>query len=188
MLDMINSLVNMSYLYMPNVCISIDILVILALYTLRFFTNVFVSKDMLAILVSKMQNFNTKIFKGYAKILTPQAQTTPNHHQISKLKSSTRRIAVAHSGPVKYKPVASRLELDSHADTIVAGANCCVLEYTGRECDVSPYSSDYSPVTGVPIVKAATVWQSHHTGQEYLLIFNQILHMPTLSHSLINPN
>ena len=77
---------------------------------------------------------------------------------------------MAHSNPAKNKPVVSRLELDSHADTIVAGANCCVLEYTGRECDVSPYSSDYSPVTGVPIVKAATVWQSQLTGQEYLLI------------------
>ena len=79
---------------------------------------------------------------------------------------------MANTSPVKYKPVASRLEFDSHAGTIVAGANCCVLEYTCHECDDSPYSSDYSPITGVLIVKAATVLQLHHT----VLMFNQALH------------
>ena len=60
--------------------------------------------------------------------------------------------------------------------------------HTGRECDVSPYSEDYSPVTGVPIVTAATVWQSQYTGQEFLLVFNEALWMPTMPHTLINPN
>ena len=79
-----------------------------------------------------------------------------------------------------------RIELDSHADTIVAGANCCILEYTGRICDVFPYSDDYKPVTGVPIVKAATIWQSQYTGQEYLLILNEALWMTNLPNTLRN--
>ena len=33
-----------------------------------------------------------------------------------------------------------KVELDSHADTIVAGSNCVIMHYTGRECDVSPYT------------------------------------------------
>ena len=152
----------MSYYYIPNVCIRLDILVILVIYSYNFISNVFVSQDLLAIL--GLKNFNTKNYN-------PQVQTTPPTLKIFKLKSSARRIAAAHSGPVMSRPIMGKMELDSHADTIVAGSNCCVLEYTGRECDVSPYSSDYSPVTGVPIVKAATVWQSQHTGQEYLLIF-----------------
>ena len=179
LLYIVNSIVNMSYYYITNVCISLDILVILVLYVYNFISNVLVSQDLLVILVLKM--FKTKNYN-------PQAQTTPQNFNISKLKSSVRRIAAAFSGPVTTKPVMGRMELDSHADTIVAGSNCCVIEYTGRECDVSPYSSEYSPVTGVPIVKAATVWQSQLTGQEYLLIFNQALYMPSLSHSLINPN
>ena len=32
----------------------------------------------------------------------------------------------------------SQCELDSHADTIVAGNNCIVLSYTGKECSVVP--------------------------------------------------
>ena len=63
-----------------------------------------------------------------------------------------------------------------------------MLHRTGRECNVSPYSEDYSPVTGVPIVTAATVWQSQYTGQEFLLVFNEALWMPTMPHTLINPN
>ena len=144
----------------------------------HYISNVCISSDILAILV--IDDLNS--------IYNPQAQTTQEFYHIAACKSSMRRIALAHSGPVKTRPVVGRLELDSHADTIVAGANCCILKYTGRECDVSPYSSEYSPVTGVPIVKAATVWQSQHTGQEYLLIFNQALYMPSLTNSLINPN
>ena len=60
-----------------------------------------------------------------------------------------------------------RVDFDSHANTIAASANCCILEYTGRICDVPPYSYKYKPVTGGPIVKAATIWQSEYTGQEY---------------------
>ena len=52
--------------------------------------------------------------------------------------------------------VHDRCELDSHADTIVAGSNCIILNYTGQVCDVSPYRDDYAPVSDVPIVKAAT--------------------------------
>ena len=83
----------------------------------------------------------------------------------------------------------SRIELDTHADSIVAGANCCIMHYTGRVCDVSPYRDDYSPVKNVPIVQAATAYQSPHTGQVYILIFNEALWMgESLKHSLINPN
>ena len=53
-----------------------------------------------------------------------------------------------------------RSELDSHADTCVAGANCTILAYTGKECDVSPYQDDYEAATKVPIVHAATAWTS----------------------------
>ena len=82
-----------------------------------------------------------------------------------------------------------RCELDSHADTTVAGSNCVILHYTGKECDVSPYTDDYESINNVPIVHAATAWQSPETGQTYILVFNEALWMgKTMDHSLINPN
>ena len=65
-----------------------------------------------------------------------------------------------------------RIELDSHADTIVCGRNCLVLEYTGRECDVSPYTDAYESIKNIPIVQAATAWTSKETGETYILVFN----------------
>jgi hypothetical protein len=41
----------------------------------------------------------------------------------------------------------------------------------------------------VPIVTAATAWQSPHTGQLYILIFNEAIWMgDQMTHSLLNPN
>jgi len=82
-----------------------------------------------------------------------------------------------------------RIELDSHADTIVAGAKCIIMEYTEKVCDVSPYRDDYESVINIHIVHAATAWQSPHTGQTYILIFHEELWMGChMKHSLINPN
>ena len=82
-----------------------------------------------------------------------------------------------------------RTELDSHADSIVAGSNCCIMHYTNRECDVSPYRDDYEPIKNVPIVQAATAFTSTYTGQTYILILNEALWMgDQMDHTLINPN
>ena len=107
---------------------------------------------------------------------------TTNHRTISPRTIS----ATSKSSSLKNEDIVmGRSELDSHADTIVAGANCCVIYYTGRECDVSPYSSDYKPVKGVPIVSAATAWQSPESGQLYILVLNEALYMPSLPNTLI---
>ena len=57
-----------------------------------------------------------------------------------------------------------RIELDTHADTTVLGLNCVVLSYTGKECEVSPYSSQYKAVQNVPVVTGATVWTNATDG------------------------
>ena len=111
-------------------------------------------------------------------------------HRISEIRSTTRRVAAARqkSSP-SYKQVTAPCELDSHADTIVAGANCAILHYTGKVCDVAPYRDDYQPVHNIPIVAAATAWQSPHTGQVYILILNEALWMgESMNTTLINPN
>jgi hypothetical protein len=82
------------------------------------------------------------------------------------------------------------LEMDTHADTCVFGKNFVVLHYTGRECDVLPYSSSaYDAVTGVSTVSGATAWTHQNTGETFILVIHEGLWMPdSVDHSLINPN
>jgi len=112
------------------------------------------------------------------------------HSHIGQITSSHRRTA-ATSTKISHKAatIYGRCELDSHADTIVAGSNCVVINYTGNVCDVSPCRDDYAPVSNVPIVTAATAWQSPHTGETYILVFNEALWMgDSMNCTLINPN
>ena len=89
--------------------------------------------------------------------------------------------------PVEHPGFVSTLEADTHADTCVAGRNCVPLHFTDRTCDVQPYSNEYQPVTGVPIVTAATGYTTS-SGRNFILIMHETLWMPQLEHSLFNPN
>ena len=89
----------------------------------------------------------------------------------------------------KTLPSHGRIELNSHADTVVLGSNCVVLHHTGKVCEVSPYVDEYDAITDVSVVRGATFWTDQHTNKEYILVFNEALWMgDTLTHSLINPN
>ena len=84
-------------------------------------------------------------------------------------------------------PISGRIELDSHANTIVLGSNC--PHHTGKVCEVSCYSDDYEAIKNVPVVCGATLWTDTVDNQEYILVFNESLWMgDSLTHSLINPN
>ena len=86
-------------------------------------------------------------------------------------------------------PRHGRIELDSHADTVVLGSNCVVFHHAGKDCEVSPFTDEYDAITDVPVVRGATLWTDQHINNEYILVFNEALWMgDTLTHSLINPN
>ena len=125
------------------------------------------------------------MFKKYAS-----GQTISNNRNISAFSSLNRRtISAAQAIAASTKITHACTELDTHADSIVAGANCCLMHYTTRECDVSPYRDDYASIKNVPIVQAATAYQSPYTGQVYILILNEALWMgDSMKHTLINPN
>ena len=90
--------------------------------------------------------------------------------------------------PVTF-PTEGHIELDSHADTTVLGANCIILSNTGQSCEVMPYTDTYDAITDVPVVTGATLWTFPHDGDEFILIFNEALWMgDTLQHTLVNPN
>ena len=110
--------------------------------------------------------------------------------RVSRIVSSVRRPAAAKAkkSPTSL-PTHGRIELDSHADTIVLGANCIILSHTGQSCKVMPYSDTYNAITDVPVVTGATLWTSPHDGEEFILVFNEALWMgDTLQHTLVNPN
>ena len=82
-----------------------------------------------------------------------------------------------------------RMEMDTHADTCVLGINFVILEYSGRVCDVYPYSQDYEAIKDIPIVRGATAVQDQDTGETYMLVINEGLwYGNRMHHSLINPN
>ena len=114
-----------------------------------------------------------------------------NNSNISQIVTSSRTrliapINVSHQN--QHEPnFTAKCELDSHADTIVAGGNCLLLNHTDRACTVHAYDQSLQPKSDVPIVKAATGFTSRD-GRNYILVFNEALWMPNLNHSLINPN
>ena len=52
--------------------------------------------------------------------------------------------------------VYSTTDMDSHADTIVCDFNYIIMHFTGKECDVAPYTNAYETIKLVPIVQVAT--------------------------------
>jgi hypothetical protein len=65
--------------------------------------------------------------------------------------------------------------MESHADTCVAGSNCIVLEFTGRNATVEAYSPDY-PSKEIPIATVATAYDCPISGETHLLIINEALY------------
>jgi hypothetical protein len=115
----------------------------------------------------------------------------PSKQRISQFKTTSRRVGgIRVISSSKRDPVVqSQLEMDSHADTIVCGANCAILHYTGRECDVSPYTDAYEAIKSVPIVQAGTAYDNPETGETFILVFNEAIWMgDKMDHTLVNPN
>jgi hypothetical protein len=67
-----------------------------------------------------------------------------------------------------------RHELDSHADTCVAGANCIVLSTTGEKVTVRGFNSN-SQVNNIPIGTVASAVDSPQTGETFIAIINEAL-------------
>ena len=67
----------------------------------------------------------------------------------------------------------SSCELDSHADTCVAGSN--TLRVSDERCDVTVHGySDELALMTVPVM-VATLWLHPETGQSYILLMHESL-------------
>jgi hypothetical protein len=91
--------------------------------------------------------------------------------------------------PVQQQQHKSFIELDSHADTTCAGANCRIIAYTVKVCSVSPYHPKYKALENVHIVQAGTAYDDQNTDKTCILIMNQSLYMgDALPTTLLNLN
>ena len=98
--------------------------------------------------------------------------------------SVSRSVSVARSSVSK-----ERLELDSHADTCVAGSNCLYLSSSGRSVTVSGFSSELVPISNIDVATVATAYTSPVNGRTIILIINECLYFgDRMGHSLLNPN
>ena len=83
-----------------------------------------------------------------------------------------------------------RVELDTHADTCVAGSNTVVLDLTGKMVSVSPFcESEYPTMEDVPVATVATAYDCPKTGKAYVLVINEALYFgDKMRHTLLCPN
>ena len=93
--------------------------------------------------------------------------------------NSIRTVSQAFVSSSKQAVYDGRVELDTHADTPVAGRNCLLMHFTERVCDVMPYSDEVEAKRGVPIIQVATGYTAAN-GQRSILIFNEALWIPEL--------
>jgi hypothetical protein len=83
----------------------------------------------------------------------------------------------------------NRSELDSHADTCVAGANTVPLWYTDVKVSVSPFIGEYTPLEDILIASVAAARDNPIDGSPLILVINEALYFgERMSHSLLCPN
>jgi hypothetical protein len=81
---------------------------------------------------------------------------------------------------------ASRTELDSHANMPVVGRNALIVADLETIVDVSPFSPDY-PTMKAKMVDAAIKYVCPKSGEEYILLVDNAIYVPTMQHNLIPP-
>ena len=84
------------------------------------------------------------------------------------------------------KKAVSRTDLDSHANMPMVGTHSTIISDTGRIADISPYTPDYKSMQ-VKIVDAVVKYECLYSGQEYVLIIRNVLHVPSMANNLILP-
>ena len=112
----------------------------------------------------------------------------PNQYLINAIVNSVRAEAMAVDATADFEGTANpRTELDSHANMIVLGRHAFVFESTGRTCNVRPFSAELGIAENVPIVDGAIVYESPFTGEAFVLLIRNALHIPSMNINLVPP-
>jgi hypothetical protein len=111
----------------------------------------------------------------------------PNEYILSKICgffcSSTQGDFCGDQSP---SPTESRTELDTHANMPVVGCNVLVTEDLETTVDVAPFSPSY-PSMQAKLVNAAIRYECPYTGEIYILLIYNAIHVPAMTHNLIPP-
>ena len=78
-----------------------------------------------------------------------------------------------------------RTEIYSHANMVVLGAHAFIFESTNRTYNVQPFDPSLGTASKIPIVDGAVVYKCPYTGELYVLIVRNTLHIPHLRNNLI---
>ena len=115
----------------------------------------------------------------------------PNKHLVDAIISSVPAISEGNERTFQVSAIHStadpRTELDSHANMVVLGKHSFVFEATGKTCNVQGFSSELGQARNVPIVDGAIAYDCPITGQVYILLVRNALHIPTMEVNLIPP-
>lgn len=104
--------------------------------------------------------------KGKTKSMLIKTQGADANFTIRYV-NDLRRIASSREGSVGPE----RCELDSHANTCVAGRNTLEIAHNdGRTVTVSPFTSEYAPRKGIRIASVAFLWEDPESGKGYILM------------------
>ena len=69
----------------------------------------------------------------------------------------------------------------------VVGRHCIILNHTGKSANVNPFTPDYDALANVPIVDAAIAYDCPYTGLLHILLIQNALSIPSMTHNLIPP-
>ena len=70
---------------------------------------------------------------------------------------------------------------------VVVGKHATILAGTGNKFDVSPFKPDYQTMEKVSIVDAEVKYTCQYTGMMYILVFRNVLSVPSMDNNLILP-
>jgi hypothetical protein len=101
---------------------------------------------------------------------------------VSNCNRTIRSISLVSSGDSQLNT-----NLDSHADSCVARANCLMLEESGRKAKVSTFHPNARSFQDIPIVNAATLYQDKN-GCSLIVIIHEALWFGEASQTLLCPN
>jgi hypothetical protein len=122
---------------------------------------------------------------NYSESMSIQTQSTDAQpiHYINCVMFSIDQVG-------KDKDCPPRCNLDSHADTCVAGGNALEISHEdGRTVTSSGFSSKFKPRLDIRVSTVAFLWEDPESGKQNILIMHEALHFGNeLDHSLFNPN
>ena len=77
-----------------------------------------------------------------------------------------------------------RTDLDTHANMVVLGRNCHVVNYSGKTAEVHPFSPEYESLQ-VPIVHAIIQYDDPYSEETFMLVYKEALYVPAMKCNLI---